>query len=76
MPTYLYSCVNGHKVDVVHSMFEAPRLVCAECGELLYKRPMAATVLWSRFIEPSPAVARHLKNVDRKRDENARKYGS
>lgn len=76
MPEYIYRCKNGHETLISHGMLEAPRTWCPDCGEEMRKKPMAATVLWSRFIEPSPAVKHHLDHLEEYKERNAMKYGN
>jgi hypothetical protein len=48
-------------------MLETPRIICSDCGGEMYKRPQVRGVLWSRFIEPSPAVKRHISTLSEQR---------
>lgn len=68
MPVYVYRCEAGHECDFVHSMLDAPRVFCPECGRQMWKRPIAATVKWSSFIEQSPAIREHLATVSQQRE--------
>lgn len=73
MPTYVYACGNGHEVEITHRMGEVVRSWCPECGGQLRRKFTAPNVKWSSFIQPSPAVSRHLANVERSRDEYLQK---
>lgn len=76
MPQYLYRCPNNHVINVTHGMMETVQPFCPSCGEAMTKKPQVPTVLWSRFIEPSPAVKHHLDNLEAYKERNAQKYGS
>lgn len=75
MGEYLYQCEEKHQARVAHGMLENPRVACPVCGKEMRRRPMRHNVLWSRFIEPSPAVKKHLDHISEKVESNYRKYG-
>lgn len=74
MPEYLYQCQNQHQASIHHSMFDAPRIICAECGEEMHKRPQVLKFKITRDL--SPAMEQHVHDVPRLRDEYEAKHGN
>jgi putative FmdB family regulatory protein len=52
MPTYEYRCPNGHEVEVVHGMVDAPPTACEVCGATPIQRmfhPISTSFTGSGF---------------------------
>ena len=69
MPLYLYTCKEGHTNTIVHGMNEIVKPFCSVCGGSMWKKPQALNIKRSCFIEPSPAVRKHLETANQQRDQ-------
>jgi hypothetical protein len=76
MPTYLYTCKNHHVTEFSHAPGEVINSNCSTCGEPLRRKFTAPNIKRSCFIEPSPAIKRHLDTVDERRDRFEEKYAN
>lgn len=41
MPTYVYGCPGGHRVEIVHRMSDEPDVICEICGAVMHRIPQA-----------------------------------
>jgi hypothetical protein len=73
MPEYIYQCEDGHKATVAHGMQDCPRITCSICSKPMYKRPQALHFRIMRDL--SPAIAQHIQDVPKLRDEYEAKHG-
>lgn len=70
MPIYQYRCTScNYQCDMVHGMGEIVKSECPACGAPMRKLFTVPNVAWSSFINPSPAVQRHLDTVSQQRDK-------
>ena len=44
MPNYHYKCEKSHTMDVNHSIYENPSVVCTRCGGHMQRVPKTVTV--------------------------------
>jgi len=78
MPIYTYIDENGHAETITEPMMCKAIHICAACGLVMWRKPLAATVTWGG-IKPSggyrpPEVQRLLDTVDQRRDAFAKKH--
>lgn len=69
MPTYLYTCAQGHDTELVHRMGETVNVRCSVCGNTLRRRYTMPNVQKSGFIERSPAIKQFLDTTSQRRDK-------
>lgn len=78
MPTYTYIDFEGHTETITEPMFCDVIHVCAACGSEMWRKPELVSVTWGG-LKPSGGdrpreVQELLDNVDRRRDEFAKKH--
>ena len=47
MPEYLMLCRNGHKLNVNQHMATNERVICIECGSVMWRKPQVVRVNWN-----------------------------
>jgi hypothetical protein len=76
MPVYLYTCKQKHTIEVIHAPGQFVNMTCLVCGGEMRRKFTAPNIKRSCFIEPSPAIKRHLDTVDERRDRFEEKYAN
>ena len=47
MPEYLMMCKNKHTCTIEQPMVTTERVVCPDCGSLMWRKPQAVRVNWN-----------------------------
>jgi len=70
---YVYKCPAGRTIELEHRIYYSTAVICAECGERMYRVPQPFLVNWNG-LRPSQGeltgeVKEYLRDADRRRAE-------
>lgn len=77
MPSYVYTCEQGHRIERRERMFYSTAVVC-DCGGEMHRVPQPFTVNWNGLApsqgELHPNIRQHIENAPERREQVEAKY--